>query len=101
MVKIVVNKGCKVYDKENRRDAREGETVEVREIDAKILKHRGHASDVPQPAPDQPPPPPPKPVPPAPPPRPPARPMTTRDMLGDADEERRGRYRRRDLTSGE
>ena len=98
MVKIVVNKGRKVWDKENHREAKEGDVVEVKEIEARVLRHRGYASEAPPEAPP-PPAPPPAPPPPTPAPRP-AAVMTTRSM-SDADEAEqntaRGRYRRRDL----
>jgi len=98
MVKIVVNKGRKVWDRENHREAKEGDVVEVKEIEARVLRHRGYASEAPPEAPT-PPAPPPAPSPPTPAPRP-AAVMTTRSM-SDVDEAEqntaRGRYRRRDL----
>jgi len=98
MVKIVVNKGRKVWDRENHREAKEGDVVEVKEIEARVLRHRGYASEAPPEAPT-PPAPPPAPPPPTPAPRH-AAVMTTRSM-SDADETEqntaRGRYRRRDL----
>ncbi len=99
MVKIVVNKGRKVWDRENHREAKEGDVVEVKEIEARVLRHRGYASEAPPEAPT-PPAPPPAPPPATPAPRP-AAVMTTRSMSSDADEAEqntaRGRYRRRDL----
>ena len=41
MVKIVVNKGRKVWDRLNKRDAKEGEVLDVKDVEAKILKFRG------------------------------------------------------------
>lgn len=118
MTKVIVNKGGKVWDREKHREAKEGEVVEVKEIEAKILKHRGHASDAPpeappaskpttaapKPPPPEPPPEPPPPAPPpSPPPPPPAPPQREAQAAPDsyAAEQVRNRYRRRDLRSEE
>ena len=97
MVKIVVNPGRKVWDRENHREATGGDVLEVKAVEAKILKHRGHASD----APPEPPQPTPKPAPPPPPPPPPSPPAAEEPPAQPADERMPPRgsrtYRRRDL----
>lgn len=105
MVKVVVNPGRKVWDRENRREAKEGEVVEVKPVEATILKYRGHASDAlpaavaPEltPQPSQPP----TPLPPVaevPPVEAPAQLVEVPvENKGDEQPLRRGTYRRRDL----
>jgi hypothetical protein len=106
MVKIVVNKGRKVW--KNGREAQEGEVIEVRDVEAKILKFRGVASDAPQepppkPAPPPPPLPQPRPMPPPPPlplapvPEPRPREAETATEPNEEEQTRRRTYRRRDL----
>ena len=110
MVKIVVNKGRKVWDRLNKRDAKEGEVLDVKDVEAKILKFRGIASDAPQDKPPAPPPSPPAPParpvpPPAPPPPPAAAEMEpleappVEEATASEEEPMRTRrpYRRRDL----
>jgi hypothetical protein len=107
MVKVIVNKGRKVWDRENRREAKEGEAVEVKPVEAKILKYRGHASDAPPDAPQQPSLQPPAPLvvatpPPAAEALPPQAPAQLSEVPIANEEEqrlRRGTYRRRDLRS--
>ena len=108
MVKVVVNKGRKVWDRENHREAREGETVEVKPVEATILKYRGHASDVSAAPIDA------TPIPSAPPTPPPvaetpsavealstetASQLVEVPIFPSEDSPLRGRYRRRDLRS--
>ena len=98
MVKIVVNPGRKVWDRENHREATGGDVLEVKAVEAKILKHRGHASD----APPEPPQPTPKPTPPPPPPPPAEPPQASLTGTGTSEDQRmvpRGprTYRRRDM----
>jgi hypothetical protein len=88
MVKIVVAKGRRVWNREKQRDAQEGEVLEVTEREAKILKFRGVALDAPPEA--------------APPPRPPPLPpqpaLESKELQETPDEDTRRRtYRRRDL----
>ena len=47
MVKIVVNPGRKVWDRDKHRDAVGGDVLDVKDVHAKILKYRGIASDAP------------------------------------------------------
>jgi hypothetical protein len=110
MVRVIVNKGRKVWDREHRRDATEGDVLDIKDVEAKILKFRGLVSDAPaEPAPKPapaPPAPPARPMPPATPPPPPAPPPAAADAswpvgeaTGSEDERMRARrpYRRRDL----
>jgi hypothetical protein len=109
MVKVVVNPGRKAWDRENRREASAGEVLEVRDVEAKILKYRGVASDSPPepplvgpggPNPPAPPPTPqPKPSQPATPPRLSSRVVTPEPSPAAEEEEEASKrsYRRRDL----
>jgi hypothetical protein len=118
MVKVIVNKGRRAWNRDKQRDAKEGEVLEVTDREAKILKFRGLVSDAPQEPPPKPPPqprplPPPPPLPlqptaaeptpkpePPPPPPPTPEPPPARETLSASEEERIRRnrlYRRRDL----
>lgn len=108
MVKVVVNKGRKAWNRDKQRDAKEGDVLEVTDREAKILKFRGLVSDAPQ-EPTPKPPPQPRPLPPPPPlplqpaaaePTPKPEPPPAREALSPSEEERIRRnrlYRRRDL----
>ena len=112
MVKVIVSPGRRVWDAQNHREAAEGEVIELKDVEAKILKFRGLVSDGPgEEKPQEPPPaPPPVPPPPAPPPEP--HPVATTaeapvittetaetlvDPNGDEQARRRTSYRRRDM----
>jgi hypothetical protein len=115
MVKIVVNPGRRVWDRENHREATEGQMLNVSDVEAKVLKFRDMVSDAPDQddpeKPQQQPPPPPMPEPappPVPPQTPPQRsaqsPVTTTDTAAplvageEGETRRRPTYRRRDMS---
>jgi hypothetical protein len=47
MVQVMVNPGRRVRDKINNRDAVGGDIIEVRDVERKVLIHRGYVSDPP------------------------------------------------------
>ena len=96
MVKIVVNPGRRVWVRGEGREAGEGEVIDVKDVEAKILKFRGMADYAPAEAPVPPTPTPPPPPPPAPEPPPPAAEAPPWSSEDEPPRQRR-QYRRRDL----